>query len=89
MDKYDLVNRSAHIWNFDNSGISLYHNLTKIYARCGGNPHVVTAGRSANTTVIAAFGAMDESYTLSIIFKGDSLTRETTSGDISGTVYKK
>ena len=57
LDKYHLKNRPELIWNVDETGITPDHNPPKIVASKGEKTYIITAGRSATTTVIAAGNA--------------------------------
>ncbi|KAH3771506.1 hypothetical protein DPMN_172828 [Dreissena polymorpha] len=47
-------NKPKHIWNVDETGLSLDHNPPKILAKVGINPHCVTSGKSAATNIVFA-----------------------------------
>ena len=88
LDKYDIKNKPQFIWNVDETGISLDHNPPKILARAGTNPHCVTSGRSATTTVIAAVSALGETIPPFVIFKGDRLSKDIRTDGVAGTEYR-
>ena len=87
LTKYDLKNKPEQIWKIDETGISLDHNPPKIVAAKGERPYVVTAGHSANTTVIAAGNALGETIPPYVIYKGQRLTEELTKGCLPQTKY--
>ena len=88
LDEYDIKNKPQYIWNVDETGVSLDHNPPKILAKAGSNPHSVTSGKSATTTVIAAVSALGETIPPFIIFKGERMSKEIRSDVIPGTEYR-
>ncbi|XP_046550978.1 MFS-type transporter clz9-like isoform X1 [Haliotis rubra] len=86
--KYDLVDKPAHIWHVDESGISLDHNPPEVVARKGTMPHMVTAGHSPTTTVIAAVSAVGDTIPPYMIYKGKRLSKQLTTGGLKGTEYR-
>ena len=88
MTKYGVKDKAANIWNVDETGISLDHNPPKVLARSGTSPHSITSGRSANTTAIAAVGALGQTIPPYVIFKGERISKEMMSSGLKGTVYK-
>ena len=86
--KYDLKNKPQFTWNVDETGISFDQNPPKILARAGTNPHCVTSGKFATTTVIAAVSVLDETIPPFVIFKGKRLSRDIRSEEIEGTEYR-
>ena len=54
----------------------------------GSNPHCVTSGKSATTTVIAAVSALGETIPLFVIFKGDKLSKDIRADGVAGTEYR-
>jgi hypothetical protein len=87
LDKYDIKDKPKFIWNVDETGISVDHNSPKILAKVGSNPHCVTSGKSATTTVMAAVSALGETIPPYVIFKAERLSKEVRSDGIPGTVY--
>ena len=87
LDKYQLKNRPELIWNVDETGITPDHTPPKIVASKGEKPYIITAGRSATTTVIAAGNALGETIPPYIIYKGQRLTEEITKGCLPQTKY--
>ena len=88
LDKYEIKNKPQHIWNVDETGISLDHNPPKILAKAGSNPHCVTSGKSATTTVIAAVSALGETIPPYVIFKGERISKEVRCDVVPGTEYR-
>ena len=64
------------------------HNPPKVLARAGSNPHCVTSGKSATTTVIAAVSALGETIPPFVIFKGDRLSKDIRADGVDGTEYR-
>ena len=88
LDKYDIKNKPQFIWNVDETGISLDHNPPKILARAGSNPHCITSGKSATTTVIAAVSGLGETLPPFVIFKGERLSSDIRTEGLNGTEYR-
>jgi hypothetical protein len=87
LEKYDFKNQAERVWNVDETGITLDVRPPKVVAAKGEKAFVVTASRSATTTVIAAGSALGETIPPYIIYKGQRLTSDLTTGCLPGTKF--
>ena len=78
----------GHIWNVDETGISLDHTPPRVLTHVLQKPHCITVGHSPTTTLIAAVSALGDTLPPYIIFKGERANEEMKDGTLPGTVFK-
>ena len=82
-----VKNIPGRLWNIDETSISLDHNPPKILAHRRQQATATTAGRSPNTTLIAAASALGEVLPPYLIFKGERVTERMRKGMLLGTQF--
>lgn len=87
LERYNILNRPANIWNIYESGISLDNTLPKVVSRCGHQPLGVASSRSSTTTLVAAVSALGQTLPPYIIYKGQRLRKELISNEIEGSKF--
>ena len=74
LDDLKIKNIPQHLWNIDETGISLDHTPPKVLAPAKEKVYYLTHGRSPNTTMIAAVSALGETIPPFLVFKGERTT---------------
>ncbi|XP_038074804.1 jerky protein homolog-like [Patiria miniata] len=87
LEKYNLRDCPAQIYNVDETGITRDHKPPKSLGPSQGAFNAVSCGRGPIHTIIACGNAMGNRLTPYIIFKGARVRQEWTEGTLSGTGY--
>jgi hypothetical protein len=85
--KYDLLNKPGCLWNVDETGITLDFPPPKIISGKDDKPFIVSSPKQATTTVIAAGSALGETIPPYVIYKGQRLMSELTTGCLPQTKF--
>ncbi len=88
LQEHGLKDRPACIYNMDESGVPLDHKPPKVIAIKGTKKvHCRTSGNKAQITIIACANATGSIIPPMVIFEGQRLNPEWTTGEVPGTLY--
>ena len=88
MEKYQLFDSPAQIWNCDETGLPLDHKPMKVVVEKGQkHPRTVTTGNKKQITVMACASAAGRAIPPLVIFRRKSLNGALIEGEVPGTMY--
>ena len=88
LTKHKLLDRPAQIYNCDESGIPLEHNLPKIVAQRGTKKvRQRSSGNKAQVSILACANAIGQTIPPMVIFSGKKFNYDLSEGEVPGTLY--
>ena len=88
LDAAGVKNKPEHIWNLDETGVSLDHSPPKVLQFAKEKCRMLTAGKTPNTTMISAVNAIGETLAPFFIFKGKRVSAALKEGALPGSQFR-